>query len=91
MEDAMENGGLVSIQNAIDANRGIWNLSIFVFFGGTALLSLYIKKVNNFSYLETLLVALGFKRFKRNWKINLSIFLIIFISLALGSQALSGN
>jgi len=41
MEDAMENGGLVSIQNAIDANRGIWNLSIFVFFGGIVLLSLH--------------------------------------------------
>jgi len=49
----MENGGLISIQNAIDTNRGIWNLSIFVFFGGIVLLSLH-KKVNNFSYLETL-------------------------------------
>ncbi len=62
-----------------------------IFWGGAAALSLYIKKVNNLTYKETLLAAVGLKKFKRNWKINLGHFLVIVIPLGLMSYVISSG
>jgi hypothetical protein len=87
----MENEGITNIQNIIDANRGVWNLAMFIFWGGAALLSLYIKKVNNLTYGQTILAAVGLKKFQRNWIINLGNALVIVIPLGLMVYVISNG
>ena len=45
--------------------------------------SLYIKKNNELTYYETVLAAIGVKKIKRNWIINLGHFFVITIPLGL--------
>jgi hypothetical protein len=87
----MENEGITNILNIIDENRGVWNFAMFLFWGGVILLSLYIKKVNNLTYSETLLAAVGLRKVKRNWIINLGNVLVIVIPLGLMAYVISGG
>ena len=79
----MDNEASILIHNAIEANQFIWYLAIFLFLLGTVLLSLYIKNVNNFTYIETLLASAGLKKYKRNWKIIIAHILVIIVPVLL--------
>lgn len=59
------------------------DLAVVVFFSGSIALSLYMRRVNDLTYRETFLVATGFLRCKRNWKINVGHFLLFVIPAAI--------
>ncbi|TVV45412.1 hypothetical protein [Thalassolituus sp. C2-1] len=59
------------------------DLAVVVFFVEVIALSLYIRRVNDLTYRETFLVATGFLRCKRNWKINVGNFLVFVIPSAI--------
>ena len=79
----MEHEAPLRITKAIAANPHLWNLAIFLFICGVFLLSLYIKIINNFTFMETVLAATGFKKFKRNWVVNIAHALVIIVPLFL--------
>jgi len=59
------------------------DLAVVVFFVEFIALSLYVRRVNDLTYRETFLVATGFLRCKRNWKINVGNFLVFVIPSAI--------
>lgn len=71
------------ISDAIAANQLIWNLALFIFVCGVVLLSLYIRKINNFTIMETVQASAGFRKHKRNWVVNIIHALIIIVPLLL--------
>ena len=85
----MESQGITNLDAFLEVHRTAWILSNCFFWSGAALLSFYVKKVNGFTYLETLRAAAGLKRFNRNWKINLGQLLVLIIPL--GIMAFSIN
>jgi len=79
----MGDEGITNLDIFLETNRVAWILSNFIFWSGAAALSLYIKKVNGFTVLETLKAAAGLKRFKRNWKINLGQLLVLAVPMSI--------
>ena len=82
---------MTNIQTVFEANQGVLNLAFFMFWGGAVLLSLYIRKVNDLSYSETLLAALGLRKIKRNWIINLGGVLVTVVPLVLMVYVISSG
>jgi hypothetical protein len=87
----MESEGVSSIQAILDANRSMWIASNIIFWGGGILLSIYIRKINSFTLIETLLASVGLKKYKRNWKMNLGHFLLIAVPLGLMTYAITSQ
>jgi len=64
---------------------------MLIFWGGSIFLSIYIKKVNNLSFVETLLAAVGLKRIKRNWIINIWHAFVIVVPLGLMAYVITNG
>ena len=85
----MNNDVATNMTKAIEANQLMWNSGLIIFLIGSILLALYIRKINKFTLLETILAITGLKKYQHNWKMNIAHILVIIVPLFLLTYAVT--